>query len=192
MASSVVFLFLILACPLLMWLMMRGGHGHGHGHGHGSHGAPTVDGHHGDAPTTDDLRRRRAELDREITARERVDASMTMLQALRRSRPASPVTPTHIRVHGGYHPDTVHARVGEPVRLTFRREETAPCSERVVFPDFGKSAMLPAHQDVTIELTPERSGSYEFTCQMGMLRGTLIVAGETAEQLGQAQLGATE
>ena len=70
MTSSLLFLLLVLACPLLMWLMMRGGHGHGHG----GHHAGTIDGHHADAPSTDDLRRRRAELDREITARERVEA----------------------------------------------------------------------------------------------------------------------
>lgn len=98
---------------------------------------------------------------------------MTLLQSLRRSR-ARPTRSTRIRVRGGYHPDTVYARVGEPLRLIFRREETAPCSERVVFPDFGKSAMLPAHADVAIELTPERPGTYEFTCQMGMLHGRLI------------------
>jgi plastocyanin domain-containing protein len=80
-----------------------------------------------------------------------------------------------IRVRGGYQPDTVYARAGEPVRLTFRREETAACSERVVFADFGKSAMLPPHQDVTIELRPERAGEYEFTCELGMLHGRLIV-----------------
>jgi hypothetical protein len=73
MTSSVLFLLLVLACPLLMWLMMRGGHGHGQG-GHGSHHAAAIDGHHGEAPSTDDLRRRRAGLDREITARERIDA----------------------------------------------------------------------------------------------------------------------
>lgn len=100
---------------------------------------------------------------------------MTMLEALRRSRRTSPVSARRIRVRGGYHPDTVHARLGEPVRLIFRREETAPCSERVVFPDFGKSAMLPAHEDVTIEVAPERAGTYEFTCQMGVLHGRLIV-----------------
>jgi plastocyanin domain-containing protein len=100
---------------------------------------------------------------------------MTMLQTLRRSRRAPPLSATRIRVRGGYQPDTVRARVGEPVRLIFRREETAPCSERIVFPDFGKSAMLPAHEDVTIELKAERPGTYEFTCQMGMLHGRLIV-----------------
>ncbi len=98
-----------------------------------------------------------------------------MLQSLRRSRQPIPVPATRIRVRGGYHPDTIYARAGEPLRLTFRREETAPCSERVVFPDFGKSAMLPPYQDVTIELAPARAGAYEFTCQMGMLHGRLIV-----------------
>ena len=82
---------------------------------------------------------------------------------------------TLIRVRGGYNPDTIYARVAQPLRLTFRREETAPCSERVVFPDLGKSAMLPAYQDVTIELMPERAGVHEFTCQLGLLHGRLIV-----------------
>lgn len=80
-----------------------------------------------------------------------------------------------VRVRGGYRPDTVYGRVGEPLRITFRREETAVCSERVVFPDFGKSAMLPPYRDVTLELHPEQAGEYEFTCQMGMLHGRLVV-----------------
>ena len=98
-----------------------------------------------------------------------------MLQSLRRSRQPIPAPALRISVRGGYHPDTIYARVGEPLRLTFRREETAACSEGVVFADLGKSAMLPAYQDVAIELRPERAGVYEFTCQMGMLHGRLIV-----------------
>lgn len=82
-----------------------------------------------------------------------------------------------IRVKGGYRPATIHGRAGERLRLVFRREESAACSEHVVFPDFGKSAMLPAFEDVELELLPERAGEYEFTCQLGMLRGRLIVSG---------------
>ena len=70
-ASTIFFVLLVLACPLMMMLMMRGGHGHaGHGgHAGGGHGG------HGQEPTpretsTDDLRRQRAELDREIEHRE--------------------------------------------------------------------------------------------------------------------------
>lgn len=81
-----------------------------------------------------------------------------------------------IRVKAGFQPATVYGRAGEPLRLVFRREEVAACSEHVVFPDFGKSAMLPAFEDVTLELLPERAGEYEFTCQLGLLHGRLIVS----------------
>ncbi len=91
----------------------------------------------------------------------------------RRRAPRSALA--RVRVRGAYEPDTVFARAGEPLRIVFRREETAPCSERVVFPAFGRSAMLPPFQDVTLELLPEDPGEYEFTCQLGMLRGRLIV-----------------
>ena len=98
-----------------------------------------------------------------------------MLESLRRRRRPARLPTTRIRVRGGYHPDTVYARAGESLLLTFRREETAARSERVVFPDFGKSAMLPPYQDVTIELRPEQAGDYEFTCELGTLHGRLIV-----------------
>ena len=80
-----------------------------------------------------------------------------------------------VLVKGGYTPDLIVVRHGRPVRLNFRREETAACSEMVVLGDFGKSARLPEGETVPIEFLPEQPGEYEFTCQMGMLRGKLIV-----------------
>ena len=62
-ASTLFFLVLVLACPLMMIFMMRGGHGHGGGHaghGHGGHD-------HELAPregSTAELRRQRDDLDR--------------------------------------------------------------------------------------------------------------------------------
>jgi plastocyanin domain-containing protein len=85
------------------------------------------------------------------------------------------VQEARIRIEGGYQPDTIFASAGRPLRLTFYREETASCSERVVFPAFGLSATLPPFQEVTLELLPEQAGEYEFTCGMGMLRGRLVV-----------------
>jgi plastocyanin domain-containing protein len=80
-----------------------------------------------------------------------------------------------ILVKGGYTPDVIVVEHGRPVRLNFRREETAACSEMVIFSDFNKSAKLPTGETVSIELMPEKPGAYEFACQMGMFRGRLIV-----------------
>jgi len=59
--------------------------------------------------------------------------------------------------------------------MRFTRQESASCSEMLLFPDFNKSAKLPEGQEVVVELTPEKPGEYGFQCQMGMLRGKLIV-----------------
>ncbi|MBI2780168.1 MAG: cupredoxin domain-containing protein [Chloroflexi bacterium] len=80
-----------------------------------------------------------------------------------------------ILVKGGYTPDTIRVAAGRPVRLLFRREETAACSEQVVLADFGKSAPLPMGAVVPVEFMPGEPGEHEFTCQMGMLRGRIIV-----------------
>jgi plastocyanin domain-containing protein len=80
-----------------------------------------------------------------------------------------------ILVKGGYSPDRIVAEAGKPIRLLFRREESSACSERVVFPDFHKSAFLPQGEVTTIELLPAKPGEYQFHCQMVMLRGTLVV-----------------
>ena len=52
-----------------------------------------------------------------------------------------------ILVKGGYTLDVTVVDAGKPVRLRFRRQETAACSERVLFPDFGRTAELPERRD---------------------------------------------
>ena len=80
-----------------------------------------------------------------------------------------------IEVRGGYEPETIVTRAGHPLRLTFNRHESWPCSDRVVFPELGVAADLPQHRDVVVELMTLSPGDYEFTCGMGMLRGHIIV-----------------
>lgn len=77
-------------------------------------------------------------------------------------------------VDGGYSPDTIRVRAGRPVRLTFHRQESNPCSEKVILDAFGLSADLPEGDRIPLEFTPAEPGSYEFGCQMGMLRGTVV------------------
>jgi len=80
-----------------------------------------------------------------------------------------------ITVKGGYTPDVIVVQKGRPVRLTFTRQESSACSEKVLFPDFNQNALLPEGEQVTLEFTPEIAGEFGFQCQMGMLRGKLIV-----------------
>ena len=77
----------------------------------------------------------------------------------------------------GMHADTSGpCRRAAAHRVPSRRDGT--CSERVVFPAFGKSAMLPPYQDVVVALLLHEPGKYEFTCQTGVLHGTLVVEGD--------------
>ncbi len=80
-----------------------------------------------------------------------------------------------IVVKGGYSPDVIVAKKGIPVRLDFYRDETADCSDTIVFGDFKIRKPLPAFKTTAIEFTPEKEGEYVFTCGMGMMRGKLIV-----------------
>jgi plastocyanin domain-containing protein len=80
-----------------------------------------------------------------------------------------------VTVKGGYTPDVIVVQKGRPVRLIFTRQESSACSEKVLFPDFNQNALLPEGEQVTLEFTPEKTGEYGFQCQMGMLRGKLIV-----------------
>ncbi len=80
-----------------------------------------------------------------------------------------------ILVKGGYTPDTILVRAGRPVRLNFWREETASCSDKVIFADFNKSADLPIGTTVAVELLPKEPGVHESACPIRMFRGRLVV-----------------
>lgn len=94
-----------------------------------------------------------------------------------RAREAGPsgVQEVRVTVKGGYSPDVIEVRAGRPVRIHFFRDETASCSDRVVFGDFGIARDLPAHETTAVEFTPDRPGEHTFTCGMNMMRGTLVV-----------------
>jgi plastocyanin domain-containing protein len=77
-------------------------------------------------------------------------------------------------VKDGYDPDTILVEAGRPVRLLFYRDETADCSERVVFDGLGIDQALPPFQVTPIEFTPQEPGDYPFRCGMSMIRGRVV------------------
>ncbi|WP_426492505.1 cupredoxin domain-containing protein [Hymenobacter sp. 102] len=88
---------------------------------------------------------------------------------------SSGVQEVDITVKGGYSPDVIEVERGKPVQLSFYRDEENSCSEELLMPDFHIRRELPAFQTTLVELLPDTPGRFEFTCGMGMLRGSLIV-----------------
>ena len=76
---------------------------------------------------------------------------------------------------GVYTPARIEVPVGKPVTLRFMRKDPSPCAEKVMFDDLGVSADLPIGKSQDVTLTPTQPGEYEFTCQMHMYRGKLVV-----------------
>ena len=77
--------------------------------------------------------------------------------------------------NGVYTPARVEVVVDHTISLKFLRKDPNPCAEQVVFSDFNISETLPLEQEVEIKITPKKTGEFDFTCQMQMFRGTLVV-----------------
>ncbi|MBI3772079.1 MAG: cupredoxin domain-containing protein [Gammaproteobacteria bacterium] len=81
-----------------------------------------------------------------------------------------------IIVDGGvYDPARIEVPRGQATTLRFIRRDASPCAEKVIFNGLGVSAELPLDEPRNLDVTPPQSGEYEFTCQMGMYRGVLVV-----------------
>lgn len=93
-----------------------------------------------------------------------------------RLRPAQVSGVIEIIVDGGvYEPARIEVPLGQPTTLRFVRRDASPCAEKVIFNKLGLSADLPLNEPRTLDVTPPGSGEYEFSCQMGMYRGVLVV-----------------
>ena len=91
------------------------------------------------------------------------------------SAQAGAVQLVEIEVRGGYNPGNVRVKRGVPLRLVFNRQEEAPCSEEIVIPAFGVRKFLAPFARTTVEVTPNTAGTFDMTCGMSMLHGTLVV-----------------
>lgn len=80
-----------------------------------------------------------------------------------------------ILVKGVYSPSVITAKLGKPIKINFKREESSECSRFVNFPDFKIREELPEDKTVTIKLNPDKKGEFIFTCDMSMYQGKLII-----------------
>ena len=80
-----------------------------------------------------------------------------------------------ILVDGGYSPDVISVARGKKIKLNFLRKDPNSCLEEVVLSDFKIRRNLPLNQKVTIEILPEKAGTYSISCGMNMFHGKIIV-----------------
>ena len=77
--------------------------------------------------------------------------------------------------NGVYSPARIEVKAGQSLRLSFLRKDPSPCAEKVFFESLGISHDLALNERTEIKLDKVLPGEYEFTCQMQMYRGSLIV-----------------
>lgn len=80
-----------------------------------------------------------------------------------------------IIVDGGYTPNQIVVKVGQPVHLNFFRKDPSSCLEKVLLPDFHKALDLQLNETTSVEFTPTETGEYTFHCGMNIFRGVIKV-----------------
>ena len=80
-----------------------------------------------------------------------------------------------IIVEGGYSPNVISIAKGKTTKINFIRKDSNSCLEEVVLGDFHIKKHLPLNQKVTVEITPQKSGEFGYSCGMNMYHGKIIV-----------------
>lgn len=88
-----------------------------------------------------------------------------------KSAPAQTVTLS--LKNGNYYPQSIHVKAGAPAAITLDKSVTG-CYRSLVIRGLGVSAYSKSPAE-TIRFTPEKPGTYRFSCIMGMGYGTLVV-----------------
>jgi sulfite exporter TauE/SafE len=74
-----------------------------------------------------------------------------------------------------YFPDSVTIPANTPARLIVDRQEDNPCSDRIVIPQLGVDVALRPNGTTEVALPASPPGTYQMTCQMGMMSGQIVV-----------------
>ncbi|MFA6525221.1 MAG: sulfite exporter TauE/SafE family protein [Patescibacteria group bacterium] len=75
----------------------------------------------------------------------------------------------------GYSPSRFKVRVGVPVELTVKTENTYSCASAFTFKEFDIYELLDPTDSQTFTFTPQKKGKFVFACSMGMYSGVMEV-----------------
>lgn len=76
----------------------------------------------------------------------------------------------------GFSPSTIEVEAGHKLNLVFNRADKNNCGNTVIFPKLKIRKNLPVGKDVIVSFTPTEAGNIAFTCGMGMMKGSIVVA----------------
>ena len=74
----------------------------------------------------------------------------------------------------GYSPNNFTVKKGIPVQIKTNATSDAGCVRGIMIPDFSINEALDVGQD-SFTFTPDKTGTFKFTCQMKMSSGTFTV-----------------
>ncbi|PIX61926.1 hypothetical protein COV03_02890 [Candidatus Uhrbacteria bacterium CG10_big_fil_rev_8_21_14_0_10_41_26] len=75
---------------------------------------------------------------------------------------------------GAYSPDELTVVKGVPVRWEITGDEFLGCANSLILRQFGVSERISTGLNI-VKFTPTKTGSFTFSCSMGMIRGTMTV-----------------
>jgi plastocyanin domain-containing protein len=75
----------------------------------------------------------------------------------------------------GFVPAKIAVKKGQKVKLVVTRKVERTCATEIVIKEAGINQKLPLNQAVTVEFTPQKSGTLKYACAMDMISGVLVV-----------------
>jgi plastocyanin domain-containing protein len=75
----------------------------------------------------------------------------------------------------GFRPDSIQVKKGQPLHLLITRKTDDTCATEILFEGNKDSVDLPLNKEVAVDYTPAASGEIGYSCEMGMVRGKLVV-----------------
>lgn len=74
-----------------------------------------------------------------------------------------------------YYPQVLKLKYGVPTEIVVDSKKVTGCLKSIVIPDFGIRKYVTAADNI-IKFTPNKKGTFSFSCSMGMGYGKIVVS----------------
>ena len=86
----------------------------------------------------------------------------------------------------GYHPNSFVLKKGVQVKWNINVKQLTGCNKEIIVPEYNLDIKLKKGLQ-TAEFTPDKTGTFSFSCWMGMLKGSFIVTDTGTASQSQVQ-----